>query len=241
MVYVWTKKLHTVLFPPRCSLCRAPAPAGLALCADCRAELPWVSHSCTRCALPLPPESDLSLCKKCIISPPAVDSCSALFDYRAPVDSWIQALKFAHDLASARLLGELLAAELVADKQASTATWVPVPLHRKRLAQRGYNQSLEIVRMLSDKGFMLDPYCCRRHRRTAPQSDLPAGARAGNVRDAFSVCRVPAGGRVLVVDDVMTTGATVNELARSFKQAGARWVGAWVIARTTYRPPARPE
>jgi ComF family protein len=235
MVYIWTKTLHRMLFPSSCSLCRAPAPAGLELCADCHAELPWVSHCCTRCALPLPPEASPRLCKKCVSSPPAIDSCHALFDYRAPVDNWIQALKFAHDLAGARLLGELLAAKLVTDEQARTATLVPVPLHRKRLAQRGYNQSREILRVLSDKGFRLDPYCCRRHKRTDPQSDLPAGARVGNVRDAFFVSRVPEGGRVLLVDDVMTTGATLNELARTLKKAGAHWVGAWVIARTTCR------
>jgi ComF family protein len=141
-------------------------------------------------------------------------------------------VKFAQDLATAHLLGELLAGKIPADSRKRPAIVLPVPLHRKRLSERGYNQALEIARSLSEKGYRLDPTCCRRHKATSAQSDLPAGARKGNVRNAFSVSRLMKESRVLLIDDVMTTGATLNELARTLKKAGAERVEAWVIART---------
>jgi ComF family protein len=130
------------------------------------------------------------------------------------------------------LLGELLASKPASDRGEKTAIVVPVPLHRKRLAERGYNQALEIARSLPENGYRLDPDCCQRHKPTSAQSDLPASARKGNVRNAFSVSRRLEGRRVLLIDDVMTTGATLNELARTLKKAGAERVEARVIART---------
>ena len=232
MVNKWLKKLQSVLFPSTCRLCRAAGLPGLELCPACLAELPWLTHSCSRCALPLPQEAGITLCSDCIKMQPSVDACTALFNYRPPVDRWIQGLKFAQDLATARLLGELLAGKSASDSGERTAIVVPVPLHRKRLAERGYNQALEIARSLSANGYRLDPGCCQRHKPTSAQSDLPASARKANVRDAFSVSRCLQGCRVLLIDDVMTTGATLNELARTLKKAGAERVEARVIART---------
>ena len=236
MVNKWLKKLQSVLFPSTCRLCRAAGLPGLELCPACLAELPWLAHSCSRCALPLPQEAGITLCSHCIKTQPSVDACTALFDYRPPVDRWIQDLKFAQDLATARLLGELLASKPASDRGEKTAIVVPVPLHRKRLAERGYNQALEIARSLPENGYRLDPGCCQRHKPTSAQSNLPASARKGNVRNAFSVSRRLEGRRVLLIDDVMTTGATLNELARTLKNAGAERVDAWVIARTGRRP-----
>jgi len=232
MVYKWIKKLQPVLFPSTCRLCRAAGLPGLELCPTCRAELPWIAHSCTRCAIPLPRDIGITICFDCINTQPSLDSCTALFEYRPPIDRWIQDVKFAQDLATAHLLGELLAGKIPADSRKRPAIVLPVPLHRKRLSERGYNQALEIARSLSEKGYRLDPTCCRRHKATSAQSDLPAGARKGNVRNAFSVSRLMKESRVLLIDDVMTTGATLNELARTLKKAGAERVEAWVIART---------
>jgi ComF family protein len=232
MVYNWTKTLQSILFPSICRLCRAAGLPGLELCPNCRAELPWIAHGCRRCALPLPVDSDVSLCSNCINKPPSLDACDALFAYRPPVDRWIQDLKFSQDLATARLLGELLASNMAQHSRIKPAMVLPVPLHRKRLAERGYNQALEIARPLSKKGYRLDPICCRRHKPTSAQSDLPASARNKNVHNAFSAIRPLDGLRVLLIDDVMTTGATLNELARTLKKAGAERVEARVIART---------
>jgi ComF family protein len=232
MVYQWIKKLQPVLFPSTCRLCRAPGLPGLELCPACRAELPWIAHSCRRCALPLPRNAGITICFDCINTQRSLDRCTALFEYRPPVDRWIQNLKFSQDLAAAGLLGQLLAGKIPANNRERPATALPVPLHRKRLSERGYNQALEIARSLPEKGYRLDPTCCRRHKATSAQSNLPASARKGNVRNAFSVSLPMEGSRLLLIDDVMTTGATLNELARTLKNAGAERVDAWVIART---------
>lgn len=230
MVYNWLNKLQQELFPTTCRLCLAPGLPGLELCSDCRSELPWLQHACPGCALPLPLQSGPTHCPACLKAPPALDHCQALFRYRPPVDRWIQDLKFHQDLGAARLLGRLLAETMPEPEPALRV--LPVPLHRRRLRQRGYNQALEIARPLLKNGLRLETDCCRRHRASAAQSGLPSAKRRANVRGVFSVTRPLAGSRLLLVDDVMTTGATLNELARTLKNAGAEWVEAWVVART---------
>jgi len=152
-----------------------------------------------------------------------------------PIDQWIQQLKFRQDLTTARLLGELLAQQVPANNNDRPVNLLPVPLHRSRLRMRGYNQALEIARPLVRKGYPLQPAVCRKHKATTAQSDLPARERRRNVRGVFSVTRPLQGEHFLLVDDVLTTGATLNELARTLKNAGAERVEAWVIARTVNR------
>jgi ComF family protein len=149
------------------------------------------------------------------------------------VDHWIQSAKFNQDLAMARLLGQLLASASTPADSDQCPTLLPVPLHPRRLAQRGYNQALELSRPLLAQGYRLAPRNCRRRRHTSPQADLPAPARQQNVRGIFQVTGNLHGQRILLVDDVMTTGATLNELAATLKAAGAASVTAWVVARTT--------
>ncbi|HHH42513.1 MAG TPA: ComF family protein [Gammaproteobacteria bacterium] len=235
LVNNWLNRLQSVLFPQTCRLCLAPTGTqDFALCAACRDELPWLPRTCSGCALPLPEDSSATRCARCQQSPPYLDRCQALFSYRAPVDQWIQDAKFRQDLTATRLLGALLA-QRVAAPESQPVKLLPVPLHRKRLRVRGYNQALEIARPLVRKGYVPAPTQCRKHRATAAQSDLPADRRRHNVRGAFSVTRPLSGERFLLVDDVLTTGATLNELARTLKRAGAQRVEAWVIARTIGR------
>jgi len=223
------------LFPPVCRLCLAPTGHDDGLCSACRSELPWLMHSCSGCAIPLPVETQATFCPQCQKIHPHLDHCQALFGYLEPVDQWIQQLKFRQDLTAARLLGELMAENVAANSEDQPLSLLPVPLHRARLRARGYNQSLEIARPLARKGYALKPDVCRKHKATAAQSDLPARKRRHNVRGAFSVTRPLQGERFLLVDDVLTTGATLNELARTLKNAGAERVEAWVIARTVDR------
>ena len=232
MVYNWTNKLQSLLFPPTCRLCLAPGQERLEICPDCHRELPWLTHSCSGCALPLPAESDASLCSNCQKRRLKLDSCRALFGYQPPVDQWIQRLKFRQDLSLARLLGELLAREVASPTPHSQPVLVPVPLHRKRLAERGYNQALEISRPLHRLGYRIDTDICHRIAATRAQTSLSAQARRANVRSAFSVKKRLQDKAIILVDDVMTTGATLDELAARLKQAGAERVDAWVIART---------
>lgn len=225
------RRLQQSLFPPRCRLCMGTGEPGLDLCRPCRAELPWLPRACPRCALPLPEGAAHSLCAHCQNTPPHLDGCRALFLYRPPVDRWIQDLKFHQDLSAARLFGTLLAQNPRLPAPSAALALLPVPLHAKRLAQRGYNQALEIARPLKRLGYQLDARCCRRSRHTDAQSALSAAKRNSNVRGAFSAA-VPLQGRhFILIDDVLTTGATLNEVARTLRRAGAESVTAWVLAR----------
>jgi ComF family protein len=233
LVYDWLLKLHQKAFPAHCRLCRAPGERGLELCGACRKELPWLDHACRGCAMPLPPEASVTMCPRCQISDSPIDQCRALFTYHPPVDGWIQGLKFEQDLALGRLLGGLLADSLPLDTRAASVSVLPVPLHRKRLSERGYNQALEIARPLTKCGYQIETHCCKRARNTGAQSGLSAASRKGNMRGAFSANQRLDGKRFILIDDVLTTGTTLMELARCLKSAGAESVIAWAVARAT--------
>lgn len=232
MVYNWSERLRSLLFPPRCQLCGAAGHRGRELCPGCQADLPWLGPSCVRCALPLP--AGTGTCATCQQHPPAFDRVVAPFRYAPPLDFLVRRLKFHQDLVMARLLGQLLAEHLAARTGPAPALALPVPLHRRRLAERGYNQTLEIGRELRIAlGIPLDRRLVRRVKDTAAQSRLPARARRQNLRDAFRLAAPlpPEARHLAILDDVMTTGSTVNELARLLKAAGAREVEVWVLAR----------
>lgn len=231
MVYKWLDFARLTVFSPHCRLCLAPGAGQLSLCSDCRDELPWLPVSCRLCALPLAPEAGHGLCPACLADPPLLDSCGALFSYQPPIDHWIHALKFGRDLAVARLLG-LLLAERLSPLQDDRMRVLAVPLHPRRLRQRGYNQATEIARTLIRQGWPSSRCGCYRKRHTEAQSGLPARHRRNNLRGVFAVRNRLQGEHVLLVDDVMTTGSTLNELARTLKAAGAARVDARVIART---------
>jgi len=145
------------------------------------------------------------------------------------VDRLIHAMKFHRDLVAARGLGEVLA-EAVAEQSADAL--IPVPLHRQRLAERGFNQALELARPVTKAtGAALWPHHAVRQRATAAQSGLDARARQANIQGAFRIRRPVAGARIAIVDDVVTTGGTTGELARALLEAGAATVTVWAVAR----------
>jgi ComF family protein len=213
------------LFGGTCFLCRGAA-AGV-LCAPCDAELPRIDEPlCPRCALPSPAGQ---LCGRCLARPPAFDATAAALRYEFPADALIHAFKFRGELALAPLLAGTLAARTLP----AAERVVPVPLSAGRLRSRGYNQALELARELSRASRTpLDWSLCERRTEAAPQSDLPLAERRKNVRGAFRCTRSLAGMSLAVVDDVMTTGATLDELAQTLKDAGAARVVNWVVART---------
>ncbi|MDK9703709.1 MAG: ComF family protein [Sulfuritalea sp.] len=212
--------------PQDCFLCAAPGSDSL-LCASCADSLPRLSaERCPVCALPTP---DASICGACLKQAPHFDSTQAVFRYEFPVDSLIQALKYAHRLAGADFLGKALAMEAMPRRPDLI---VPVPLAAARLAKRGFNQALEIARPLA---YALDAPVetrgIRRRHDTVPQASLPWKERAKNIRHAFECELDLTGSTVLLVDDVMTTGATLDELARTLKTHGAARVDNLVLAR----------
>ena len=214
------ERLLSALFGGSCFVCRGAARA--LLCDECDAELPRLDQPlCPRCALASPAGA---LCGRCLREPPAYDATVAALAYDFPADALVQALKFRGELAVAPFLASLLKGVQRVD------CVIPVPLSRDRLRQRGYNQAVEIARGLV--GVKVDAFACERTRESPPQMELPFDERQKNVRGAFRCTRSLVGLHVAVVDDVMTTGATLDELARTLKKAGALSVTNWVVART---------
>lgn len=217
-----------VLGAPVCLLCGTSAKDD-GLCGGCRNALPWLpGERCPTCASPSP--GSLT-CGRCLAHPPALERIEAAVAYAFPVDGLVQTLKYRHHLAVATVLGHLLA-DAVTDTPRPEVL-VPVPLGAQRLRERGFNQSLEIARIVSRRlSLAVDVASFRRVRDTPPQASLPFDARAGNVNRAFICDADLAGARVALVDDVLTTGASLNECAKALRKAGASAVLGWVAART---------
>ncbi len=218
------------LFGGTCYLCRGESRD--TLCAACAADLPGLARErCPRCALPMPGSVT---CGRCASDPPAFDATVAAFAYAFPADVLVQGLKFRGELALARLVADALLAELALAPPAATRAdlIVPVPLHAHRLRERGYNQSMEIARAIGGRlGVPVVADLCERVRDTPAQPGLPWKERRDNVRGAFSCTRPLDGKTVAVVDDVMTTGATLVEVAATLRKFGARRVVNWVVTR----------
>lgn len=200
------------------------------VCERCGSELPVDPVACPVCAVPT---LEGAVCGQCLRAPPAFDATRAAFAYRFPVDRMVQALKYRGRLALAGFFADALRPF----RPLGDVLIVPMPLHRRRLRERGFNQAVEIARPLARAwGAPLALAAVTRAVHTAPQASLPWKARSVNMRGAFR-CDVSFDGKaVLVVDDVMTTGATLDELARTLKLRGAARVENLVIARTP--PPA---
>jgi len=214
-----------MLLPQDCFLCAAAA--GGTLCPACLDSLPRLAGvRCPVCALPTP---DSQVCGACLKHPPHFDATSAVFRYEFPVDRLVQALKYAHRLAVTDFLGRMLALDAPPRRPDLI---VPVPLSPARLAQRGFNQALEIARPLARAlDAPIETRGIHRSRDTLPQAGLPWKERAKNVRHAFECGLDLSGKTVLLVDDVMTTGTTLDELARILKAHGAARVENRVLAR----------
>lgn len=222
--WVGARGLGLALLPARCLVCGERGANGQDLCGDCRAALPWNRVACPRCALPLTHAAPA--CGACLLAPPLQAGVRAAFLYRPPVDRLLLRFKFHADLAAGRLLAELMLEDLsVAERPQAL---IPLPLHRSRLRQRGYDQALELARPLArGLGLPLDDARLERLRPTAPQSELDAAARRRNLHGAFRA-RSGVARHVVLLDDVMTTGATVHAAVQAL---GADRVDVWVCAR----------
>ena len=221
-------------WPSLCAACRGWGRGRV--CADCRARFAPVVPRCRCCALRVP--EGVAICGECIAAPPPFDAAFARVDYAYPWDRLIPAFKFHAALDLGPALAELIA-EACAGRAADAGEplIVPVPLGDARLRERGFNQAWELARRLVPfLGGQAEAKLLLRLRDTPHQLALPPSERAGNVRGAFAVeprRRGEIAGRtVAVVDDVMTTGSTAAEIARTLRQAGAARVEVWVVART---------
>jgi ComF family protein len=185
--------------------------------------------------LPLPEDTNNVLCGRCISKPPRFDYCYSLFRYEDGIIQLVHQLKFAEKISNARSLGEMLYHRLQAEIQRTSEKpecLLPVPLHNRRLRQRGYNQSIEIARVIARKlAIPIEYDLVARQRHTEAQSGLTAKQRRKNIRNAFCVTGRIKYKHVLVIDDVVTTGTTVNELSRVLKKHKVERVGVLSIAR----------
>ena len=204
--------------------------AGDAVCEACARALPNRPPSaCPRCGLP---GLDGGCCAACEREKPAYDATLALYDFVFPVDAMVHALKYRHRLSMASFFGAALAAR-AQDFGAQADLILPMPLHPRRLAERGFNQAVELARPLARvRGLPLGLAVVSKLRDIPAQAGLDREARLRNPRGVFECDMSLHGQRVIVVDDVMTTGATLGELARTLKRQGASWVGNVVVART---------
>jgi ComF family protein len=224
-----------VLLPPRCALCGAAGQVpALDLCAACERELPANQAACARCAMPLQLPEAAMLCGACLRRLPRFDAAFCGWRYAYPIDYMVRALKYHGTVAHARILGDRLAASLRAQPPPCwPEVLLPVPLAPRRFRQRGYNQAIELGRWLERRlGIPMRTDVLVRTRETREQAGLPRRERRKNLRGAFAVRELQAA-HVALIDDVITTGSTVNELAKSLKAQGVARVEVWAVARAT--------
>jgi ComF family protein len=217
--------------PGRCAVCGAwPAQP---LCGGCLARFGHARHRCARCALPLP--EGVAICGACLREPPPLEACFAAVDYAYPWSGLVGRFKFHGEPGwAATLAGCMRGIPGVPDELAQADVVVPMPLARGRLAERGFNQALLLARQLA--GSRTEAHLLLRLRETGSQTALDRESRRRNVEGAFGVEPLRAhtlrGQRLVLVDDVMTSGASLHAAARALRRSGAARVAAVVLART---------
>lgn len=246
------KKAGSLIYPKVCLHCNDVGHNGMDFCERCLQRLPWVEFTCVRCALPLP-SSNAAVCGTCSNRELYFDYASTPFQFDGFIRDAIYQFKFNNKLNQGKLLAQLLLRHIEKMQLEIPELIIPVPLHKKRMRQRGYNQALEIARIVSKElgnnlgsvfaeenakeyKSKLDYNTVYRNRDTSVQMELLAKQRHKNVKGAFSVkenSTILKNKHVCILDDVMTTGNTVNEVAKCLKDAGVERVGVWCIARVS--------
>lgn len=231
--------LLDVILPPLCHICHCfiPNASTIHICPACRDRLiPVVSPLCPKCGIPFSSTGGDHSCSECLTNPPHFDAARAPFLYEGAIRDLIHSFKYdqrIHLRSPLALMAQQGMNDFLAEQTLQRV--IPVPLHRSRLRQRGFNQAVLLGNALSQQlSLPMLPDTLIRTRPTRPQIELTATERFFNVKNAFTVARpeAVAGKRILLLDDVMTTGSTMNECARELKKAGAEFVVAMTIART---------
>ena len=236
MVDAWLRSvrghLSLALWPPHCVLCgRVGERAAFDLCGGCEADLSINTRACSVCAEPLLSAGDSSIvCGGCLRHPPRFDASVIPYRYRYPLDHLVRRLKYGGAVSVGRVLGTLFTMRFMPDAELPSCL-IPVPLAYRRFCERGYNQALILAEHIhAGLRIPLRTDVLVRTRDTPEQAGLDRRARRKNLRRAFEVMSRPPA-HVAIVDDVVTTGSTVNEIARTLKRAGAKRVDVWAIAR----------
>ena len=239
MLSNYLEMLLDQLAPGACQLCGQASDRALALCHPCQQALAHNSPACPHCALPLD-ESGAMPCGQCQQRPPAFSSATAPYLYAHPVDGFLKQLKFTAALHQLPLLAEMMCRPVACAlrQHGRPDKVIPVPLHWRRQWRRGFNQASLLAHQLCGHPLLrcwslqVDDRFCRRRRATAAQHGLERAQRHRNIAKAFECTAAVSGLHLVIVDDVMTTGATAEALAREFLGRGARRVDVWCCART---------
>ncbi|MEE9310253.1 MAG: ComF family protein [Cocleimonas sp.] len=226
-----------------CVLCNSAVSRSISLCQSCEDDLPLLEHACKQCGLPLNSADVIdSVCGQCLKNPTAVDYTVCLYHYQVPLNHLITELKYKQKLVYAEVLGQLLSKRVEGRVEGNAVDIpdciLPVPLYRGRLVKRGFNQSLEIAQPVSKRlKVPIEETLARRIKKTRSQTDLDAIQRSKNMRGCFEISPKVSKSydHVVIIDDVVTTGSTVNELAIVLKESGVKKVGVWSIARATIK------
>lgn len=234
--------IEFTLLKSNCVLCGSLVSGSISLCEGCRDDLPIVEHACKTCALPMEYDAKSNVCGQCIGQNPSADYAINLFHYENPIDYLIAQMKFQQQLSAAAVLADLFKnhLETLKNNRMENSQFdhgmpdaiLAMPLHSKRLAKRGFNQSLEIIKPAAKSlGIPILLDLVSRSKHTKAQSNLNKQQRIKNVSGCFTLLAKPNYSHIVIVDDVVTTGASTNELAKLLKKSGVAKVGVWSLAR----------
>lgn len=230
------KNLVDFVFPPRCPLCSRPiqSPEPHFLCPSCLSEATFIGPPyCIQCGIRFASEAEENhLCGRCLKATPTYGMARAICTFSGSIKTAIHAFKYQNKTYLAKTLIGLMDRGPLPFNISRYDTLVPVPLHRNRLRERGYNQSLLLARQLGHRhGVPVDQGVLKKIHDSLPQIELTGAKREENVKGVFSLGGDPAGRKILLVDDVLTTGATVNECARVLLKGGAKKIDIFTVAR----------
>ena len=221
-------KIRSLINPALCQICAIPVTSHRDYCPHCWSEFARIPNACNLCGLPNHAKG--SVCPVCLLHPPPWQRMIAPLSFNGHTKNEIHRFKYQHQLQVAQMLLHTLHASF--DKQ-DIQVLIPVPLHKSRLLERGYNQSEEITRVLSEYlDIPIDRSCLRRVRATQPQAGLSPGKRRQNIRQAFEYLPQQPYHKVAVVDDVITSGSTMTEICRLLRRKGVQHIQVWSLART---------
>lgn len=223
-------KLINNIFPLVCVFCHERLQRG-DICDKCRIDLPWIINACWHCGSRLSSESK-QLCGSCVQDSILFSRTIVLFQYQFPIISLITKLKFQEKLSYAQTLGKLLSDRIKKEYSVLPECILPVPLHKQRLKERGYNQALEIAKPIKKiLGININNHAVMRIKNTKPQTLIPAKNRPSNLKDAFFVDTTFRSTHVAIVDDVITTANTIKEMGKALTNQGVKKIDVWCVAR----------
>lgn len=238
-IYKWLINNQSLILPGHCVLCGRTCNPPRDLCSDCENALPWLSRPCPRCARELSGAGDNRHgCADCRKNPPLFTYCVAPLQYREPVDRLVSGFKYHNQLVNGKVLAALLGQALrrFYAGRPLPGLILPVPLHYRRLCERGYNQALELARWISrELRLPVDFSACIRRHSTPPQQGLTADQRKRNLQEAFHLAKPEKIARfrsIALVDDVVTTMATTQAITRLLLSHGVGEVHVWAPCRT---------